>query len=134
MAAHKLTLRRACDAVGLSRAGWYRPGSDALERGRELDDALIVLAGENRRWGFWKIYARLRLDGHRWNHKRVLRVYRQLLLNRKRRTRKRIPMRVRRPLEPAPIANEVWTLDFMHDALYVGRRLRTLNVLADGVL
>jgi putative transposase len=30
------------------------------------------------------------------------------------------------PLRP----NEIWSLDFMHDELYVGRRFRTLNVLA----
>lgn len=133
MAEHKLSLRRACDAVGLSRACWYRPGSDALARDRELIDALMVLTDENRRWGFWKVYARLRLDGRRWNHKRVLRVYRQLHLNHKRRTKKRIPVRVRQPLETLPTANEVWALDFMSDALYVGRRFRTLNILDEGV-
>ncbi len=133
MAEHKLSLRRACDAVGLSRAGWYRPALDRLEKDRELIDALIVLTDENRRWGFWKIYARLRLNGHVWNHKRVLRVYRQLHLNHKRRTKKRIPVRVRQPLETPAIANEVWALDFMSDALYVGRRFRTLNVLDEGV-
>ena len=30
--------------------------------------------------------------------------------------------------------NTVWALDFMHDALYVGRRFRTLNVMDEGVL
>jgi len=29
--------------------------------------------------------------------------------------------------------NQVWSLDFMHDTLYVGRRFRTLNVLDEGV-
>jgi len=33
----------------------------------------------------------------------------------------------------APAAlNVVWSLDFVHDALYDGRRFRTLNVLDDG--
>ena len=27
----------------------------------------------------------------------------------------------------------VWSLDFMHDTLYSGRRFRTLNVLDEGV-
>ena len=28
--------------------------------------------------------------------------------------------------------NEIWALDFMHDALYGGRRFRTLNVIDEG--
>ena len=28
--------------------------------------------------------------------------------------------------------NEIWAIDFMHDALYGGRRFRTLNVLDEG--
>lgn len=33
------------------------------------------------------------------------------------------------PAEP----NVIWSLDFMHDTLYNGRRFRTLNVLDEGV-
>ena len=40
-----------------------------------------------------------------------------------------MPPRFRQPL-PAPTRiNEVWALDFMHDALYGGRRVRIQNVL-----
>lgn len=133
VAEHSVSLRRACAAVGLSRAGWYRPIPDRLARDREVIEALLLITEENRSWGFWKVYQRLRLDGHHWNHKRVLRVYRELRLNHKRRTKKRIPARVRQPMETPPIANAVWALDFMSDALYVGRRFRTLNVLDEGI-
>jgi putative transposase len=36
--------------------------------------ALTALVEQHGRWGFWKCFARLRLDGSRWNHKRVYRV------------------------------------------------------------
>ena len=36
------------------------------------------------------------------------------------------------PLEAPNGINAVWSLDFMHDTLYDGRRFRTLNVLDDG--
>lgn len=31
------------------------------------------------------------------------------------------------------VPNAVWSIDFMHDTLYVGRRFRTLNVLDEGM-
>jgi putative transposase len=77
--------------------------------------------------------ARLRLDGHRWNHKRLWRVYCQLRLNLPRRTKKRLPGRLRQPLVVLPQPNVVWALDFMSDVLYGGRRFRTLNILDEGV-
>ena len=128
-----MSIRRACEAVGLSRATWYQSPRDHLAKDSEVIDALMAIAEAHRRWGFWKSFKRLRLDGRRWNHKRVYRIYCHLGLNHKRRTKKRIPMRLRQPLETQPRPNQVWALDFMHDTLYVGRRFRTLNVLDEGV-
>ena len=88
---------------------------------------------KHARWGFWKCYDRLRLDGHRWNHKRVLRVYRAMGLNLPRRTKKRVPARDPQTMEVAAVANAIWGMDFMGDSLYGGRRFRTLNVLDEGV-
>jgi len=67
---------------------------------------------------------RLRLDGKPWNHKRVLRVYREMRLNLPRRTKKRVPRRERHTLEVPEAANAIWAIDFMSDALYQGRRFR----------
>ena len=132
VAEHGLSKTKACAAVGLSRAAFYR-----IPRGRsddgEIIEALNALVEQHIRWGFWKCFDRLRLDGHRWNHKRVLRVYRTMRLNLTRRTKKRLPTR-----EPHPIAVEsrpgaVWGIDFMSDSLYSGRRFRTFNILDEGV-
>ena len=100
--------------------------------GRGSIDALQAVVEQYPRWGFWKCYDRLRLDGHPWNHKRVHRVYVDLRLNLKRRTRRRVPARFRQVLVAPGRLNEVWAIDFMHDALYGGRRFRTLNVLDEG--
>lgn len=50
-------------------------------------------------------------------------------LNLPRRTKKRLPDRPPQPLDLATEPNRCWALDFMHDALYCGRRFRTLNVI-----
>ena len=93
---------------------------------------LNELVARRPRWGFWKCYDRMRLDGHPWNHKRVHRVYCALRLNLPRRTKRRVPVRAPLSLDAPEALNVVWSLDFMHDALYDGRRFRTLNVLDDG--
>ena len=126
---HELSVRRACRAVGLSRAAWYRPPVSWRERDAAVIEALTVLVDAHPRWGFGLCFDRLRLLGHGWNHKRVRRVYRALGYNRPRRIARRVPHRPRQPLIPPTTINRVWALDFMHDALYGGRRFRTFNVL-----
>jgi putative transposase len=91
--------------------------------------ALLAVVEQRTRWGFWKCFDRLRLDGQRWNHKRVHRVYCALRLNLPRRTKRRVPTRLRQPLVAPTTLNGIWALDFMQDALYGGRRFRTLNIL-----
>lgn len=128
-----MAVSTSCELVGLSRSAWYKPVRDWLEYDRELIEALQELVVLYNRWGFWKYYGRLRLDGRQWNHKRVHRVYRDLGLNMRRKTKKRIPTRDPLPMEAPAEPNVIWSLDFMHDTLYNGRRFRTLNVLDEGV-
>ena len=59
---HQLPIRRACQIVRLLL--------DA-----PVIAALMAIVAQHGRWGFWKCYDRLRLQGYRWNHKRVHRVY-----------------------------------------------------------
>jgi putative transposase len=126
-----LSVRRACETVRLSRTAYYQPAGDGtqLVRDQPVIDALQRVVAENTRWGFWKCYDRLRFVGHGWNHKRVHRVYCALRLNLPRRTRRRVPRRLRTPLLAPPTLNTTWAIDFMLDTLYDGRRFRTFNVI-----
>jgi len=85
--AHELSVRKACQAIGLSRSAWYRPLVDRLERDRPIAEALSALVDDKPGLGFWKLYRRLRRRGRKWNHKRVYRVYCLLKLNIRRRTK-----------------------------------------------
>jgi putative transposase len=78
-----------------------------------------------------KFYHRIRNQGIIWNHKRIERVYKMLGLNKRRRTRKRLPARVKQPLQVPLLPNEMWSMDFMHDTLMNGRKFRVLNVIDD---
>jgi putative transposase len=128
-----LSVSRACKAAPLSRAAYYRQSIDWVKRDGPIVDALNAVVEKRHRWGFWKCYDRLRLNGQAWNHKRVHRVYCAMKLNLPRRTKHRLPLRPVQTLVVPAAVNAVWALDFMSDSLYDGRRFRTLNVLDEGV-
>lgn len=128
----RLPVQRACRVVRLSRAAYYQPPVPASRRDAAVIAVLTDAVARYPRWGFWKLYDRLRAEGCRWNHKRLHRVYCALRLNLPRRTTRRVPKRLRQPLEAPPVLNATWALDFMADALYDGRRIRILTVLDEG--
>lgn len=101
----------------------------------ESDEPIIVvlqeLAERFPERGFSKYFKVLRRRGHGWNHKRVYRVYRALGLNRRRMGKKRLPARTPNPLVAPEQINRSWSMDFMSDALWCGRRFRTFNVIDD---
>lgn len=129
----ELSVRKACDLVGLSRSGWYRAPTLDPDRDRDVQDGLNKVVDQYNRWGFWKCFYWLRQQGNEWNHKRVLRVYREMGLNLQRRTKKRVPKRKRQPLEVPEQANVMWSMDFMQDTLMCGKRFRVLNIMDEGV-
>ena len=97
-----LPVTRACSAARLSRAAYYRPVEGRCERDQEVMVALNEIVATELRWGFWKCFDRLRQLGRLWNHKRVYRVYCEMRLNQKRRTKKRVPTRERQSLIVVP--------------------------------
>ena len=129
--AHGLSVTRSCRCVGLSRAAYYGEPLDWVIRDAEIIEVLNALVDAHPRWGFWKYVDALRPRGLGWNHKRLYRVYRGLGLNQPRRTRRKLPERVREPLLVPQRPNQVWSADFMSDTLYHGTRFRTFNVIDD---
>ena len=126
---YQMSLRKACAALSLSRSVYaYRP---VPRDDSPVIEALMALLQDHPRFGFPKLFVLLRKQGHRWNHKRVYRIYCQLGLNMKRRTKKRLPTRQPQPLVQPESVNHCWSMDFMSDCLYDGRRFRTLNIVDD---
>ncbi len=101
------------------------------DRDQEVIGALIELAHEKPEFGFGKLFQLLRRRGHRWNHKRVDRIYCALRLNKRRKGKRRLPSRNPSPLAVSQRMNECWSADFMSDVLWHGRRFRTFNVVDD---
>lgn len=100
------------------------------------DDSLIIdklnlLAESYPTRGFDTYYGKIRLEGIKWNRKRVLRVYRMLNLKMRRKRKQRLPSRIKHTLEVPEQINQTWSIDFMSDSLTNGRRFRVLNVIDD---
>lgn len=127
-----LTIAHACQAVSLGRASYYRTPRNWRLADAAVIDALNEQLKKSPRAGFWKCYERIRRAGFTFNHKRVYRVYCQMGLNLRRRTKRVLPKRIAQPLEVSALPNQQWALDFMHDTLYCGKRFRTLNIIDEG--
>lgn len=125
---HGLSARRADRALALSRsARYYRP--------RVRDDGALIETmqahlKENPGHGFGLLFDQS-LHAKGWGKTRAWRVYVSLRLNLPRRGKRRLPDRIREPLEIPMTANDTWSADFMADALWSGRRFRTFNVNDD---
>jgi len=106
----------------------YQPDVD---RDNPVIEVLLALSDRYPRYGFSKLFTILRREGKKWNHKRVYRVYKLLKLHLRRKGKKRLPNRNPEPLMVPDESNHCWSIDFMSDALWCGRKFRTFNVLDD---
>lgn len=125
---YRFSERQSCRLAGISRRT-YR------YRSVKNDDQVIEVLGQFSQdqpgYGFWMLFRKIRKAGYPWNHKRVYRVYTKLQMNLRRRVRKRLPKRISEPLSITIESDLVWSMDFMSDSLYDGRRFRILNIIDD---
>lgn len=122
--------RRACRLFGLSRTA-SRYENQQSDADKEITDLLLRLADSHKRWGFGLMFRWLRRRGYIWNHKRVYRIYCELSLNLRIKPKKRLPSRNPVELHQPVSSNEFWSMDFMSDSLFNGRKFRTLNIIDD---
>lgn len=124
---HPVSERRACHALGIARAlvryRFTRPLDTALR------ERLRVLAGQRRRFGYRRLAILLKREGFTSNIKKIRRIYREEQLMVKRRKGRKKATGTRQPLPKPDSINQVWSLDFMSDALACGRRFRVLGIM-----
>jgi putative transposase len=96
-----------------------------------IKEFLLEKSRNNPTYGFKTLFGMLRNEGYPFNHKRVRRMYCDLKLNLKCKPKKRLAARTDKVLVVPNKPNEVWSLDYMSDALSYGRRFRTANVVND---
>lgn len=126
-----VSIALACRTFDVSET-CYRYSAKLNDENEQIADLLIGLTRAKKTWGFGLCFLYLRnVRGHRWNHKRVYRIYRELELNLRIKPRKRLKRDKPDALTVPEAPNLVWSMDFMADRLEDGRQFRLLNVLDD---
>ena len=120
--------RRACEVIKIWRSS-HRHISQRRDD-RALRMRIREIAETRVRYGYLRIHILLRREGWRVNHKRVYRIYREEGLNLRRKRPRRHATgsrRMNRPKVECP--NACWSMDFVSDSLFDGRRFRALTIV-----
>jgi len=126
--AYRVSERRSCAMVDLNR-------STCRYVSVRQDDTLLRLrireiARVRVRYGYKRIHTLLCREGITVNHKKVYRIYCEEGLNLRRKRPRRRVAAAHRVLQPvATQIDECWSMDFVADSLFNGRRFRALTIV-----
>jgi len=109
----------------------FRYKSQRITDDGPLRQRLEELAAERRRFGYRRLHVMIRRDGWVVNIKRLRRIYREANLQVRKRIRRRVALGRGNPAPTVSTMNERWSLDFVHDTLSSGRRIRALTIVDD---
>lgn len=125
---YKISTRRSCEVLQLSHSVYYYHSSRREDLPLRLRVREIALS--RVRYGVKRIYTLLRREGWKDNHKRVYRVYKEEGLNLRSKRPRRSRAAARRLDRPENLQlYQCWSMDFVSDALFDGRKFRTLTVV-----
>lgn len=127
----EVSQRRACEVVEQPRSS-QRYAGQKVEKDKAIVKRMQELSRKWPRYGYRRITALLRAEGHRINRKRVQRLWRQEGL--------KVPVKVRKKRRfgstengcfhrKAERAMQVWSYDFVMDQTDDGRRLKLLPIV-----
>lgn len=123
-----VSVRRACRVLlfdpKVYRSKSRRPDQANLERRiKEICETRV-------RYGCRRVHVLLRREGFVVNHKKVRRIYNELGLQLRNKTpKRRVKAKLRNDRREASMPHETWAMDFVHDQLATGRKLRVLTVV-----
>jgi putative transposase len=123
-----VSIRRACGVLRFDPSSYHyksrRTGQAALElRIREICETRV-------RYGYRRIHVLLRREGWQVNIKKTRRIYNELGLQlRNKNPKRRVKAKLRDDRQEAVGPNDVWAMDFVHDQLALGNKLRILTIV-----
>ena len=124
----KVSVRKACRVLRFDPKSYRyrsrRPGQAPLEsRIKEICQTRV-------RYGYRRVHVMLRREGWVINEKKTRRVYNEMGMQLRNKTpKRRVKAALRADRTPPSRSNEVWAMDFVHDQLAMGTKLRILTVI-----
>ena len=123
-----VSARRACSVLQAGRSSYHYKARRRSQAG--LSQRIKEIAETRVRYGYRRIHVLLRREGWQVNAKRVWRLYREMGLQlRNKSPKRRVQAKLREGRAGAMGPNEVWAMDFVHDQLFDGRKIRCLTVV-----
>lgn len=123
-----VSIRRACRVFLCDTATYHYKSRRSGQA--ELELRIKEICQTRVRYGYRRVHVLLRRDGWSVNVKRVYRVYRELGLQLRNKTpKRRVKAKLREGRRDATQPNETWAMDFVHDQLAMGRKIRILTVV-----
>lgn len=125
---YRISLRRACEVSLLSTSIWYYKHHRGDDGPLRLRIKSIV---ETRvRYGIERIVVLLKREGWRDNQKRIYRIYKEEGLNLRVKRPRRCRAAAHRSEKPTfSNLHDCWSMDFVADALFDGRKIRCLTIV-----
>ena len=124
MQIHGYSERKACQLVGANRAS-IRYESNKPDEGL-LKERITSIAHQKRRYGYRRIHLILKCEGVNINHKKLFRIYKELGIKVLKRGGRKRAIGTRVVAMALTKKNQERSLDFVHDVLANGRRLRMM--------
>ena len=120
--------RRACRVLKAPRSTQqYKSRRDDQA---DLKQRIREIAQTRVRYGYRRIHVLLKREGLAVNPKRVYRLYKEMGLQLRNKTpKRRVKAKLREDRFEATQPNQTWAMDFVHDQLATGKRLRVLTVV-----
>lgn len=123
-----VSIRRACRVLSVDTSTYHYT---SRRRGQaDLEQRIKEIAETRMRYGYRRVHVVLQREGWMTNIKRTYRLYTaQGLQLRNKTPRRRVKAKLREDRCPASQPNQTWAMDFVHDQLAMGKKIRVLTVV-----
>ena len=123
-----VSIRRTCRVFEVDTSTYHYKSRRSGQA--PLEERIKETCRTRIRYGYRRIHVLLRREGWRHGQNKTRRIYRELGLQLRNKTpKRRVKAKLREDRRPATRSNETWAMDFVHDQLATGRKLRVLTIV-----